>query len=131
MVSGHYNLVATLPIAFREFKHFINSANAFSIGNIIESSDYGHVNIINSKFSGSITASGGNVGGLIGLDETYSNLFLTNVSVAGSITGAANSGRYVGSMQSSCNTEHRELKIKNATSTSSLPYNQVLEGLNL
>jgi hypothetical protein len=142
------NGIGTIEIG--ESKAKINAPGIGNIGGLVAATDapssfgrsnfgnglfyvggYAHTNIINSKFSGSIIASGGNVGGIIGSDGTDSNPILTNVSMTGSITGAAKSGRYIGSIQSSCNTEHRVLKIRNTTSTSSLPSVGIYYGASL
>ena len=82
---------------------------------------YGHIHIMNSSFSGSITTTGV-AGGFIGEEAMFVSPIFSNSQMTGTLKGATTIlGSYIGQMKSSCQSEKRLIKIKNVTVKSGLP----------
>ena len=80
---------------------------------------YGYIHIMNSKFTGKIISSY-IAGGLIGKESFFSPPIFTNNTMTGELSGVnAKIGSYVGQINTSCNTERRQLKIRSNNITGS------------
>lgn len=82
---------------------------------------FGHVNLVNSKFTGKISGSGF-IGGLFGQSVTQTDLYITNTQVTGTVEGSGVKGSLVGKSEGVCvSTETPVIRTRGVSKDSSLP----------